>query len=160
MVTVKDRTPIPLIDNIVEQLSGAKIFIKLDLKSAYNRVRIKRGDKLKTAWRSCYGRFEYAVMPFDLVNVPAIFQSIIKEVLQEFTDACYIMYLDDVLIYKTSVKEHIVYTRKIIKALVARGLYGSAAKCIFNVTSINFLGYVVSPEGVSMYAERVATIAD
>jgi hypothetical protein len=158
--TVFDRTPIPLIENIIERLAGATDFTKLDLKNAYGRVRIRKGDEWKTAFRCRYGHFEYLVMPFGLTNAPATFQRYIEEVLSDFVDVCCIVYLDDVLIYSSSKEEHEVHVKAIVKALVEAGLYGNVNKCEFEKEEVTFLGYVVTPEAVQMEPERIRAIQE
>ena len=159
-VTVKDRSPIPLIENIMERLMGATVFTKLDLKNAYHRIRIRKGDEWKTAWRCRYGHFEYMVMPFGLVNAPATFQSRIEEVLAEFIDVCCIVYLDDVLIYGTNREELVKNTRRVMDALINAGLFGNEKKCKFDSDTVNFLGYIISPMGVQMERVRIDTITE
>jgi hypothetical protein len=159
-VTKKDRTPLPLIDNILERLSGAIIYTKLDLKNAYYRIRIQPGDEWKTAWRCRYGHFEYMVMPFGLTNAPATFQSYIEEVLSDFTDTCCVVYLDDVLIYSKSREAHAQDVRRICERLREASLFGNPSKCEFETTSTTFLGYVITPQGVSVDTTRVQEIRE
>jgi hypothetical protein len=159
-VTEKDRTPIPLIDNMMDRLTGATVFTKLDLKHAYHRVRIKEGDEWKTAWRCRYGHFEYCVMPFGLTNAPATFQRHIEEVLAEFTDDFCTVYLDDVLIYSTSDEEHEDHVKRVIRKLVGAGLYGNPDKCEFVKREVSFLGFVITQEAVQMEPERVRAVVD
>ena len=98
-ITIKNRYPLPRIDEILDRIHGAKIFTKFDLRGAYNLVRMKEGEEWKTAFRTRYGLFEYLVMPFGLTNAPATFQTLINNVLQEHLDRTVIVYLDDILIY-------------------------------------------------------------
>ena len=98
-VTVKNRYPLPLIAGLLDQLGEAKIYSKIDLRGAYNLVRIKEGDEWKTAFRTMYGHFEYNVMPFGLTNAPAIFQHLMNDIFQEYLDRFVVCYLDNILIY-------------------------------------------------------------
>ena len=98
-VTIRNRYALPLISSLLERLSGAKYFTKLDLRGAYNLVRIRRGDEWKTAFRTRYGHFEYTVMPFGLTNAPAVFQHMANDIFRDFLDIFVIVYLDDILIY-------------------------------------------------------------
>ena len=104
--TVKNRYPLPLISEMLDRLRGARIFTKLDLRNAYHLIRIKEGDEYKTALRNRYGQFEYRVMPSDLTNAPAMFQSYIDDCLRPYIDDFAVWYLDDILIYSTNEKEH------------------------------------------------------
>jgi hypothetical protein len=105
-VTIKDRTPLPLMTELRERLAKATIFTLLDLKNGYNLIRIKEGDEWKTAFRTRYGLFEYTVMPFGLCNAPGTFQSMINDVLRDLLDAGTVVYIDDILIYSENEEEH------------------------------------------------------
>ena len=158
-VTVKNRHPLPLISEIIDRLSGSAIFTKLDLKWAYHRIRIKRGDEWKTAFRTRYGHYEYLVMPFGLANAPATFQSYINKALGELVDHICIVYLDDIIIYSRSRDAHVAHVKSILKRLRQYGLFCNPKKCEFFQTRVEFLGYVVSTEGVSMDPRKVDAIA-
>ena len=116
-ITKKNQAPLPLIGEILDQLSKAKVYTKLDLKDTYHRVRIEPGDEQKTAFRCRYGHFEYCVMPFGLVNVPATFQTFINEVLGDLVDTIYIVYLNDILIYLESKEEYTQYVYCVLERL-------------------------------------------
>lgn len=105
-VTVKNQHQLPLITETLDRLCGAKVFTKLDLKDAYHRIRIREGDKWKTAFRTRYVHFEYMVMPFGLANAPAMFQAYINCALAGFVDVTCVVYLDDILIYSSNPEEH------------------------------------------------------
>lgn len=157
-VTRKDRTPLPLIGEILDRLSTAKIYTKLDLKDAYHRIRIRAGDEWKTAFRTRYGHFEYKVMPFGLVNAPATFQAYINRALVGLVDVFCIVYLDDILIYSDNEAEHEQHVRRVLERLRQWKLYINLAKCEFHTQSVTFLGFVVSPEGIHMERARVEAI--
>src|SRR5207248_3409783 len=110
--TVKNRYPLPLISQILDRLVRAKIYTKLDLKDAYHRVRIRRGDEWKTAFRTRYGHFEYQVLPFGLANAPATFQAYINKALAGYLDDFCVVYLDDILVYSRSEEEHTHHVAK------------------------------------------------
>ena len=159
-ITIKNRYPLPLISELLDRLSNAKIYTRLDIRNAYHRCRIKPSDEWKTAFRTRYGHFEYLVMPFGLTNAPATFQTLINDTLGELLDECCIAYIDDVLIYSSSPEEHEVDVRKVIVRLQNRGLYAKASKCEFNKTETTFLGYVISPGGVSMDPSKVEAVTE
>src|SRR5690606_19053446 len=117
-ITVKDRCPLPLINETMDQLKEATIFTKLDLKGAYNLIRIKEGDEWKTAFRTRYGHFEYLVMPFGLTNAPATFQAFINDVLREYLDRFAVVYLDDILIFSRNYQEHVGHVRVVMEKLI------------------------------------------
>src|SRR3954470_18243388 len=104
--TIKNRFPIPLIDDLTDLLHGAQIFTKIDLRSGYNQIRIHDDDVEKTAFRTRYGHFQYRVMPFGLTNAPATFQALVQDVLRPLLDRCVIVYIDDILIYSQNEQEH------------------------------------------------------
>jgi hypothetical protein len=159
-VTIKNRYPLPLINEILDRLSGARFFIKLDLRDTYYRIRIRRGDEWKTAFRTRYGHFEYLVMPFGLTNAPATFQSYINEVLKGLLDDICVAYMNDIMIYSTTREEHAKHVRMVLDRLRQYSLYVKLSKCEFGVTEVDFLGYRIGVAGVSMDPRRVRTIVD
>ena len=159
-VTIRNRYALPLISNLLERLSGAKYFTKLDLRGAYNLVRIRPGDEWKTAFRTRYGHFEYTVMPFGLTNAPAIFQHMANDIFRDFLDVFTIVYLDDILIYSTTQEEHDRHVRQVLQRLRKYGLFAKLEKCTFDQRHVEFLGYVISQQGISMDPSKVQTILD
>ena len=159
-VTVRNRYALPLIPSLLERLNGAKYFTKLDLRGAYNLVRIRPGDEWKTAFRTRYGHFEYTVMPFGLTNAPTVFQHMANDIFRDFLDIFIIVYLDDILIYSKTQEEHDVHVRQVLQRLREYGLYAKLEKCCFDRNQVEFLGYVVSPEGISMDPMKIQTILD
>ena len=157
-VTVKNRHPLPLISETLDRLYGAKYFTKLDLKDAYHRLRIKKGDEWKTAFRTRYGHFEYLVMPFGLTNAPATFQAYINKSLAGLLDHFCVVYLDNILIYSNSKEEHLDHVRQVLLRLRRFRLYANPKKCEFFTTQVEFLGFIVSTSGVTMDQSRVDTI--
>jgi RNase H-like domain found in reverse transcriptase/Reverse transcriptase (RNA-dependent DNA polymerase)/Integrase zinc binding domain len=160
-VTIKDRCPLPLISETLDRLQGCKFFTKLDLKDAYHRIRIKAGDEWKTAFRTRYGHFEYLVMPFGLSNAPATFQAYINEALEGLFDTICVVYLDDILIYGGATEEqHWDCVRQVLDRLRKFQLYANPVKCQFKTEAVEFLGFVISVDGIAMDPSRVATIVD
>ena len=157
-VTVKNRHPLPLISETLDRLNGAKVFTKLDLKDAYHRIRIRKGDEWKTAFRTRYGHFEYMVMPFGLTNAPATFQAYINKALAGLLDEFCVVYLDDILIFSNSEEEHIDHVRQVLQRLRQFKLYANPKKCQFLIREVEFLGFIVSTEGVAMDKSRIDTI--
>ena len=157
-VTVKNRHPLPLISEMLDRLNGAKRFTKLDLKDAYHRIRIRKGDEWKTAFRTRYGHFEYLVMPFGLTNAPATFQAYINKSLIGLIDQFYVVYLDDILIYSETQETHVEHVKQVLDRLRRASLFVSLKKCEFFTTRVEFLGFIVSTTGVAMDPRRVAAI--
>ena len=159
-ITKKNRTALPLMREILDRLTAAKVFTKLDLKDAYHRVRIREGDEWKTAFRTKYGHFEYQVMPFGLANAPATFHAYISNALAGLIDLICILYMDDILIYSKDPADHQAHVRRVLGRLRAHGLYANPEKCEFSVNTVGFLGHVISPQGVTMERARVEAVAD
>lgn len=159
-LTIKNRYPLPLISEMIDRLSGSKIFTKLDLRWAYHRIRIKQGDEWKTAFRTRYGHYEYRVMPFGLSNAPSTFQAYINKALGNLVDTCCVVYLDDILIYSLDEESHEQHVSKVLAALERAALFINLEKCSFHTTSVDFLGFVITPDGVVMDAERIKTIRE
>ena len=159
-VSIKNKYPIPLISEILDRLQKARLFTKLDLQGAYNLIRIKEGDEWKTAFRTRYGSYEYRVMPFGMANAPATFQSYINRALQQFVDQFVIVYLDDILIYSENPEEHELHVKRVLLKLRENGLFIKLEKCSFLQPSVEYLGFIISPQNVSMDYSRVSTIQD
>jgi len=153
-VTIKNQYPLPLISGLLNQLGQAKIHTKIDLRGMYNLVRIKEGDEWKTTFRTRYGHFEYNVMPFGLTNAPAIFQHLMNDVFREFLDDFVVCYLDDILVFSKNEEEHINHVRLVLEKLRTTGLYAKLEKCVFHQPQVEFLGYIISGEGLSWTQRR------
>lgn len=157
-ITVKFRYPLPLVPAALEQLRTAKYFTKLDLRSAYNLIRIPEGDEWKTAFSTSTRHYEYLVMLFGLVNSPSVFQAFINDVFRDMLNRWAIVYIDDILIYSDSLEEHVRYVRSVLQCLIDHQLYAKAEKCEFHRTSVSFLGYEISPEGIDMNDSKVQAV--
>jgi hypothetical protein len=159
-ITKKNRHPLPLISETLNRLGRATVFSALDLKDAYYRIPIKRGDEWKTAFRTRYSHFEYNVMPFGLYNTPAMFQAYINRALAGLVDICCVVYLDDILIYSDTREQHVRDLRAVLERLRKFALYASFKKCKFFTDTVEFLGYTVSVAGVSIDKSRIATVEE
>src|SRR5260370_17960890 len=157
-VTWKDQYLLPLICDLLDSPGPARIYTKINLKHAYHLVQITKGDKSKMAFRTDYGSFEWTVMPFRLSNAPAAFQCFINEVLGKLCDICTIRYLDDILIYSDGLKEHHLHISKILCHLWDASLYANPKKCVFHMDTVEYLGFILSPEGLQMDPSKVDTI--
>ncbi|KAK3538777.1 hypothetical protein QTP86_015894 [Hemibagrus guttatus] len=159
-VTVRYPYPPPLVPAALEQLRGARVFTKLDLRSAYNLVRIREGDKWKTAFHTTHGHYEYCVMPFGLTNTPAVFQALINKVFRDLLGRGVIAYIDNILVYSTSMEEHVRQVREVLARLQQHHLYVKLEKCEFHCPMVTFLGYVISHQGVEMDMVKVRAVTD
>ena len=158
-VTIKNRHPLPLIDETLDRLTGAVKFTKLDLKDAYHRIRIKDKDIWKTAFRTRYGHFEYQVLPFGLTNAPATFQSYINRAMAGLLDNFVVVYLDDILIYSREGEDHEEHVRRVLERLRKHKLYAKKSKCEFSVDRVEYLGFIITTEGVVADPARVESVA-
>lgn len=157
-ITRKNRYPLPLINDLVDQLRSAKIFTKLDLRAGYNNIRIAEGQEWITAFRTRYGAFEYMVMPFGLANAPATFQHFMNDIFRDMTDIFVVIYLDDILIFSENEKMHPTHVRMVLERLRKHNLHAKPEKCDFHCTSVEYLGLIISPDGISMDPKKVKVI--
>lgn len=159
-ITVKDRYPLPLTKESLNNLQGMKFFTKIDIVSAFNNLRTKKGQEYLTAFRTRFGLFESLVMPFGLTGAPATFQRFMNDTLRDYLDVFCTAYLDDILIYSKTRSEHIQHVRKVLEKLREAGLYAKAQKCEFLVSETKFLGIIVGKNGIRMDPEKVKTITN
>lgn len=157
-ITIKFSYPLPLIPSALEQLREARIFTKLDLRSAYNLVRIREGDEWKTAFITPAGHYEYLVMPYGLVNGPSVFQNFMDEELGEFLGRFVLVYIDDILIFSKDPVEHQHHVSLVLQKLREFILFLKAEKCTFHQSSVEFLGYQLSERGVEMDDRKTEAI--
>jgi hypothetical protein len=159
-ITIKNRHPLPLIEESLDRLGQARFFTRLDIREAYHRLRIRKGDEWKTAFRTRYGHFEYLVVPFGLTNAPAAFQAYINKCMTGLMDTICVVYLDDILVYSKTRQQHTEDVKEVLKRLREFKLYASLEKSEFFVDHTEFLGYQVTPYGVTIDPERTKTIRE
>jgi len=159
-ITKKDQYPLPLISDLLDSPRKACIYTKIDLWHVYHLVRIAEGDEWKTAFRTYYGAFEWSVMLFGLTNAPAAFQRFMNNLFSDLLDVCVVVYLDDILIYSNDITQHWKHVKEILKRLQKAGLYAKAEKCEFHLDFVEYLGYVLSPSGLTMFDAKVKTIQE
>jgi hypothetical protein len=159
-ITVKNRYPLPRIEELFDRLQGAKYFSKIDLRSGYHQVRIHHDDIHKTAFRTRYGHYEFLVLPFGLTNAPATFMHLMQSIFGPHLDHFVIVFLDDILIFSKTLPEHRQHVRMVLELLRKNKLYAKENKCEFFKTSVSFLGHVVGEDGISMETEKVKAIKE
>ena len=159
-VTVKNKYPLPRIDDLFDQLRGAKVFSKIDLRSGYHQLRIRDSDIAKTAFRSRYGHYEFVVMPFGLTNAPAAFMDLMNRAFRPYLDRFVIVFIDDILVYSKSEKLHSKHLSLVLQTLRCAELYAKFSKCEFWLDSVGFLGHVISAEGVSVDPQKVEAVTN
>ena len=148
VVTVKNRYPLPLIGEIIDCVNGTIVFSKIDLKEAYYKIRIQEGDKWKTAFQTRYSYFEYLVMPFGLTNAPATFQAFINQAIRGLVNSCYIVYLNDILIFSRIKEEHKQHLQQVCQRLRESKLYANPKKYEFYQEQMEFLGFIINKDGI------------
>ena len=148
--TICNQYPLPRIDELFDQLQRSRVYSKIDLRSGYHQLRVQESDVPKTAFRTCYGHYEFMVMPFGLTNAPATFMDLMNRVLQPYLDRFVIVFIDDILMYSGSSEEHSEHLMIVLQSLKEQQLYAKLSKCQFWLDRVAFLGHVISVEGVSV----------
>jgi hypothetical protein len=159
-VTIKNKYPLPRIDDLFDQLKCAKVFSKIDLKSGYHQIRVCEEDVAKTAFRSRYGHYEFLVMPFGLTNAPAVFMDLMNRIFRPYLDQFVVVFIDDILIYSSSLEEHKNHLRLVLQLLRENQLYAKFSKCEFWLDQIKFLGHVISKDGIAVDPEKVRAVME
>jgi len=157
-VTVKNKNPLPRIDDLMDQLQGASVFSKIDLKSGYHQIRVKEEDIPKTAFRTQYGHYEYLVMPFGMTNAPAVFMDYMNRIFHPYLGKFVVVFIDDILIYSKSREEHADHLSTVLEILKEKELYAKLSKCEFWLEEVNFLGHVIGRGGVAVDPSKVEAV--
>jgi hypothetical protein len=157
-VTIKNKYPLPRIEDLVDQMKGASMFLKIDLRSGYHQLKIRESDIPKTAFRTWYGLYEYTMMSFGLTNAPTYFIYLMNKVFMEYLDKFVVVFIDDILIFSKTEEEHEKHLRLVLEKLKSIQLYAKFSKCEFWLTEVAFLGYVISTRGVSVDPGKVKDV--
>ena len=157
-VTIKNKYPLPRIDDLLDQLREAIVFSKIDLRPGYHYIRVKEEDILKTTFRTKYGHYEFLVMPFGLNNAPAIFMEYMNRIFRSFLDKFVMVFIDDILIYSKTKKEHEEHLRIVLQILKEKQLYAKLEKCDFWLKEVKFLGHMINENGVSINPSKVEVV--
>ncbi|KAG8485768.1 hypothetical protein CXB51_019099 [Gossypium anomalum] len=159
-VTIKNKYPFPRIDDFFDQLKGATVFSKIDLRSGYYQLRVKESDVPKTAFRTRYGHYEFLVMPFGLTNASAIFMDLMNRIFRPYLDRFVVVFIDDILIYSQNESEHAEHLRMVLQILKENKLFAKFSKSEFWLHEVGFLGHVVSGDGIRVDPSKISAIVN
>ncbi|GKF84045.1 putative reverse transcriptase domain-containing protein, partial [Tanacetum coccineum] len=154
-LTVKNRYPLPRIDDLFDQLQGSSVYSKIDLRSGYHQLKVREEDISKTAFRTRYGHYEFQVMPFGLTNAPAVFMDLMNRVCKPYLDKFVIVFIDDILIYSKNKQEHEEHLKIILELLKKEELYVKFSKCEFWIPKVQLLGHVIDSKGIHVDPAKI-----
>jgi hypothetical protein len=154
-VTIKNKYALPRIEDLLDQMRGAKVFSKIDLHSGYHQMKIRWSDIPKTAFTTRYGLYQYTVMSFGLTNAPAYFMYLMNKVFMEYLDKFVVVFIDDILIYSKTEKEHEEHLRLVLQKLRDHQLYAKFSNCDFWLKEVSFLGHIITDGGISIDLAKV-----
>ncbi|KAL0549321.1 hypothetical protein IC582_013802 [Cucumis melo] len=159
-VTIRNKYPLPRIDDLFDQLRGAALFSKIDLRSGYHQLKVRESDIAKTTFRTRYGHYEFRVMSFGLTNAPAVFMDLMNRIFHRYLDQFVIVFIDDILVYSVDRESHEEHLRIVLQTLREKQLYAKFSKCEFLLEQVVFLGNVVLAKGVSVDPQKVEAVVN
>jgi len=158
-VMIKNRYPLPRIDDLMDQLVGARVFSNIDLRSGYHQIKVKDEDMQMTTFRMRYGHYEYKVMPFGVTNAPGVFMEYMHKIFHAYLDRFLVVFIDDILIYSKTEEEHADHLKIVLQVLKEKKLFAKVSKCEFWLKEVSFLGHVISGNGVAVDPSKVEAVS-
>ena len=159
-ITIKNRYPLPRIDDLMDQVHGEKVFSKIDMASGFHQIRMAEADCHKSAFRTRFGHYEFTVLPMGMTSAPATFQRLMNDIFMPYLDKFVIIFLDDLCIYSKTPEEHIEHLEIVLGLLREHKLLAKPSKCLFGVTSMEFLGHIISCDGIATDARKIKAVQD
>jgi hypothetical protein len=159
-ITIKDRYPLPYLEELMDQLSGARVFSKIDLQSGYHQIQLEEEDKHKTAFCTRYGHYEFNVVPFGLSNAPSVFMRIMQNLFEPYLDQFVVIFIDDILVYSKNQEDHLDHLAKVLQVLKENGLKAKLSKCQFGRDRVEFVGHMVSERGIEVTTSYVKAVTE
>jgi hypothetical protein len=157
-ITIKNKYPMPIVEELLDELSGAKWFTKLDMRSGYHQIRVQPADEHKIAFKTHSGHWEFKVMPFGLTNAPATFQASMNSIFEPLLRKCVLIFMDDILVYSPTLEAHCDHLHEVFSLLQSNNLFLKRSKCSLAQSSIEYLGHVISAQGVATAADKIQAV--
>lgn len=155
---IKNKFPIPVLEELVDELHGSRVFSKVDLRSSYHQLRMHADDIYKTAFKTHTGHYEFLVMPFGLTNAPATFQNWMNQVFRSLLRKCVLIFFDDILIYSKTLTEHCTHLKSVFHILRQNKMYAKSSKCMFAASEIEYLGHFISEKGIETDPKKIEAV--